>query len=244
MDKYLLDPDVLAFLSANNISDVVAKRYISDIVMFVKDKQHLELVLVDDFISLKQKVIASNPGLFFLDKPFFKNKIDLKDVDLNNPTKNSTIVKLISTTDHGFYLCGNNGIGKSFLSVAIANEHYKRSKQKTLFVFWPDFIEKSKRFSDDNVHYINKVKYCKRLIIDDLGQESISGWSRDDILNAIIAYRCEKKLYTIITSNYYQKELLQLYTLKAIDQKKAKSIVSKLGLLAPEVNLQGKDYRV
>lgn len=230
------------FMQDNNLETKDLIAYIGEVKIYLNDIEHYKIIW-DGGVELTTKKNETNPGLIYLEEEYFSNTITMDDVDYQaNPLKTRAI-KQILNSPKGYFMQGKNGIGKTFLSVAYANHHYNKTKEKTLFVFWPDFIEKSKRFNENNGHYINKVKYSKRLIIDDLGQESISQWSRDDILNSIIAFRLEKGLFTAVTSNYSKKELLGLYTLKATESKKATAIISKLSALAPDITIDGKDLR-
>ncbi|MGL5021443.1 MAG: ATP-binding protein [Mycoplasmatales bacterium] len=239
--SYFKNQKIINFIEENNLKQDDVLPFVAEIKMYLEDPDKYKLTW-DDMVVLESYRIESNPGLVYLEENFFRESIQVKDIDYNkNPVKK----QFLSNYDpcQGYYFTGNNGIGKTFLAVALATLHFEKTKEKTLFVFWPDFIEKTKRFSDNNIHYINKVKYAKRLIIDDLGLESITSWSRDDILNSIIAFRLEKKLHTIITSNYYQRELTGVYTLREIEAKKAKSIANKITGLTSEIPLCGKDLR-
>jgi hypothetical protein len=232
---------IINFMEEYQLTKADVLPFIAEIKMYLEMPNAYRLTW-DGMVVLESYVVDINPALLYLEEPFFSDKIDINDVDyVKNPVKKQFLTQYNPKTS--YYLTGNNGIGKTFLAVALAGLHFNETKEKTLFVFWPDFIEKTKRFGDSNIHYINKVKYSKRLIIDDLGQESITSWSRDDILNSIIAFRLEKKLYTIITSNYYQKELTGIYTLREIESKKAKSIANKITGLTVEYPLTGNDLR-
>lgn len=240
--KILQHPSIKKFLITHKINQAQALDYISEFKLYLANPNQYELSY-DGNVILEQKKKKINPGLRYLEESYFLQPIMIEDIDYQkNPSKNHIIGKVLKLNG-GYYLTGNNGVGKTFFALSLANHHFLNENETTLFVFWPDFIEKTKRFDKNNIHFINKVKYAKRLIIDDLAQESITAWSRDDILNAIIAYRLEKKLFTIITSNYDQQELLKVYTLKAIDAKKAKSIVNKIAALAPQFVIEGKNLR-
>ena len=55
-----------------------------------------------------------------------------------------------------------------------------------------------------------KIDYVKRaqvLILDDFGAESISAWTRDDVLGTILQQRMAEVLPTFFTSNYSYAEL-------------------------------------
>jgi DNA replication protein DnaC len=245
MEKYnfsfLNNQLIINFMEEYQLTKADVLPFVAEIKMYLEKPDGYRLTW-DGMVVLESYVVDINPSLLYLEEPFFSEKITINEVDYNkNPVKKQFLTQYNPMLS--YYLTGNNGIGKTFLAVALAGLHFDETKEKTLFVFWPDFIEKTKRFGDNNIHYINKVKYAKRLIIDDLGQESITSWSRDDILNSIIAFRLEKKLYTIITSNYYQKELTGIYTLREIESKKAKSIANKISGLTVEYPLSGKDLR-
>lgn len=240
--KIFDNPLIVKFMQENDLTTNDLMGFIGEIKLYLSNPDAYSIVW-NGMVEITTNKIEINPGIAYLEEEVFSSAISINDVDYRqNTLKGQALTKMIKQ-DTGFYLFGNNGIGKTFLCVAFANHYYEKNSEKTLFVFWPDFIEKTKRFNQNNAHYINKVKYAKRLIIDDLGQESISQWSRDDILNSIIAFRLEKGLYTIVTSNYTKQELLGLYSIKANESKKAKAIVNKLNALAPDLMIDGRDLR-
>lgn len=235
---------IIKFCQQNKIDLDEQRLYISEFKYHINNIENSSLIY-DDGVKITSNQSTINCGLKYLEKDYFNYEISIKDLDINlNPSKHDLISFFIENPNKGFYLTGGNGVGKTSLVVGLANFHYSKKNQKTLFVFWPDFIEKTKRFSKDNINYINKVKYCTRLIIDDLGQESITSWSRDDILSSMITYRLEKGLYTVITSNYNLNELNQLYALRNIESKKVVALTNKINALATEKKIIGKDYRV
>lgn len=240
--KIFEDIKIQQFMQENNLTTKDLIAYIGEIKLYLAAPNNYRIIW-DGGVELITSRNETNPGLMYLEEEYFSKHVTMDEVDYQtNPLKVSAIKQMLECKT-GYFMQGKNGIGKTFLTVAFANRHFDKTKEKSLFVFWPDFIEKSKRFNENNGHYINKVKYAKRLIIDDLGQESISQWSRDDILNSIIAFRLEKGLFTAITSNYSKKELLGLYTLKPTESKKATAIISKLSALAPDIAIDGKDLR-
>lgn len=240
----LWDEDIKKFLNDNSIPEQLAKLFISELMLYQKNKEEYNLKYDNDIIYLEEKKEDLNNGIYYLDRIYFSENKDLKYLDYReNATKAYVVRAFVEHKNKGIYIASDNGVGKTSLLIALSNYHYQTNHEKTLFVFWPDFIEKTKRFTDNNVSYINKVKYSKRLIIDDLGQESLTPWSRDDILHPILSYRLEKKLPTYITSNYLQEELEGLYTFKSIESRKTKSIIEKLSVLSEEYILSGKNFR-
>ena len=105
----------------------------------------------------------------------------------------------------GLYLCGNFGSGKTYLTAAMFNE-LSKDKVKSAIVFWPEFLNslKSSFNSENKSEFKNKYNYVKKvdlLLIDDIGAESVTPWSRDEILCPLLQYRMDEKLPTFFTSN-------------------------------------------
>lgn len=242
--KYIKNEEIYKFLLENKLTYTEAINYFSDFKLYEKEPQKYFLKYEYDNVILQVQTAKLNEGLSYLDEPYFIEDKNLEMIDYQqNATKTEIVHQFLKENNQGLYLYSDNGRGKTTLIVALANYKYQLDGKKTLFVFWPDFIEKTKRFDKDNVYFINKVKYASRLIIDDLGQESITQWARDDILNPIINYRLEKKLPTFITSNYTPKELEKIYTFRTVESKKTKSIVQKIMALTTEFLIIGNDLR-
>lgn len=103
----------------------------------------------------------------------------------------------------GFYLHGEFGVGKSFVLGAIANE-LANMKIHSVVVFVPEFLREMKNAIGDN-SLQEKVDYVKKapvLMLDDLGAETLTSWTRDEILGTVLHYRMAQELPTFITSNF------------------------------------------
>ncbi len=238
--------EVYSFLSENDIVLSEAIKYFVEFKMFQDNPEKYILKYEYGNVVLENRMKVINKGLYFLDVDYFKEDKSLEKVDYkDNKTKGLVVAEFLKNPNKGMYLVSNNGVGKTTLVTSLANIYYDNYNIRTLFVFWPDFIEKTKRFdyNHQNVEYINKVKNAKRLIIDDLGQESITQWARDDILHSIISFRLEKQLPTFITSNYLISDLENIYTFRKSESKKTKSIISKIQMLSKEFILSGEDLR-
>ena len=108
----------------------------------------------------------------------------------------------------GFYLYGPFGVGKSFVLGAIANE-LAMFKVKSVVVFVPEFLREMKNAIGDN-SLNEKIDYVKKapvLMLDDIGAETMTAWTRDEILGTIFHYRMSEQLPTFITSNFDYDEL-------------------------------------
>ncbi|WP_431030523.1 primosomal protein DnaI [Lysinibacillus sp. LZ02] len=103
----------------------------------------------------------------------------------------------------GFYLYGKFGVGKSFVLGAIANE-LAALKVKSVVVFVPEFLREMKNSIQDQTlnEKIDYVKKAPVLMLDDIGAETMSAWTRDEILGTIMHYRMSEQLPTFITSNF------------------------------------------
>jgi len=137
---------------------------------------------------------------------------DLKNAQMKNiyasDTKRLEVIKWLKefideypNVNKGLYLSGNFGCGKSYLIAALFNELGKRDV-KSAIVFWPEFLRDLK--GSFGIDFNSKFEYIKKvplLLIDDIGAENMTGWSRDEILCPILQYRMDEKLLTFFTSN-------------------------------------------
>jgi len=145
----------------------------------------------------------------------------------------------------GLYLSGSFGSGKTYLVAATFNELAKKNI-KTAIIYWPDFLRNLKgSFNSDfntKMEYIQKVKL---LLIDDIGAENITAWSRDEILGPILQYRMQENLPTFFTSNLNIVELEHHFstTKDSVDTLKAKRIIERVSQLTSELTLVSKNLR-
>ena len=102
----------------------------------------------------------------------------------------------------GLYLSGNFGTGKSYIISAMLNELVKDG-YKVAMIYYPEFLRilKSsfKTDFDEEYDYARKVDL---LLLDDIGAENITSWSRDEILGPILQYRMDNNLPTFFTSKF------------------------------------------
>lgn len=149
----------------------------------------------------------------------------------------------------GLYLCGNFGSGKTYLIAATLNELAK-DNIKSAIVFWPEYLNDLKSSFNSQVKTEFKTKYnavkkAPLLLIDDIGAESVTPWSRDEILCPILQYRMDEKLPTFFTSNL---DLKALETHLSITSKgdeiiKAGRIISRIKQLTEYQELISKNLR-
>jgi len=149
----------------------------------------------------------------------------------------------------GLYLCGNFGCGKTYLVASIFNELAK-DNIKSAIIFWPEFLNdlKSSFNSEIKSEFRNKYNYIKKvplLLIDDLGAESVTPWSRDEILCPLLQYRMDEKLPTFFTSNLNLDALEKhlAITSKGDEIIKAGRIVSRIKQLTCYQEMISKNLR-
>ncbi|HWL24811.1 MAG TPA: primosomal protein DnaI [Ureibacillus sp.] len=113
----------------------------------------------------------------------------------------------------GLYLHGLYGTGKSYILGALANE-FTKLKIQTAILFVPEFFRELKSSLNDGT-FEEKVDFIKKvpiLMLDDLGAESNSEWTRDEILSSILNYRMSQHLPIFVSSNLSYEELERFYS--------------------------------
>lgn len=131
---------------------------------------------------------------------------DFKVTDKNRETA-QTAIKCI-TENSGLYLYGECGTGKTMLASIIANERAEHLKS-SMFIGAVDIFHELNPFSSDSRTAHNRkdiIKNTPCLIIDDLGAEKPSDWTKQTLFE-IIDFRYRENLQTIITSNFNINEL-------------------------------------
>ncbi|WP_342534801.1 primosomal protein DnaI [Lysinibacillus sp. FSL K6-0057] len=166
--------------------------------------------------------------------------------------KAAQFVKLTKETGQlpakGFYLYGKFGVGKSFVLGALANE-LASIKIRSVVVFVPEFLREMKNAIGDNT-LNEKIDYIKKapvLMLDDLGAETMTAWTRDEILGTIFHYRMAEQLPTFITSNFNYDELehhLAQSQKGDIEVVKAGRIMERIKALTVPIEMQGKNRRM
>ncbi|WP_291757313.1 primosomal protein DnaI [Lysinibacillus sp. UBA5990] len=166
--------------------------------------------------------------------------------------KAAQFVKATKESGHlpskGFYLYGKFGVGKSFVLGALANE-LASIKIRSVVVFVPEFLREMKNAIGDNT-LNEKIDYIKKapvLMLDDLGAETMTAWTRDEILGTIFHYRMAEQLPTFITSNFNYGELehhLAQSQKGDIEVVKAGRIMERIKALTEPIEMRGNNRRM
>lgn len=145
----------------------------------------------------------------------------------------------------GLYLSGNFGSGKSYIVSAMINELIKDGYKGAL-IYYPEFLRNLKSsFGKDFEEKFEFAKKADLLLLDDIGAENISSWSRDEILGPIIQYRMDEKLPTFFTSNLSIEEL-EVHLSESndkIDKIKAKRIIERIKFITDDLILISENKR-
>lgn len=147
----------------------------------------------------------------------------------------------------GLYIHGKFGVGKSYLLGALANELAARHIHSVV-VYVPEFLREMKQAIQDHSlsEKIEFVKIAPVLMLDDIGAETMSSWTRDEILGTILHYRMSEQLPTFMTSNFNYEELEHHLSFTQRGEKevvKAGRIMERIRTLTTPISLSGKNWR-
>ena len=205
------------------LQEIKANEYLNNLKFFDMPKELLKANFKDIYKDDKNRLPIIK---------YFKEFIDKYD-DIPKPK--------------GLYLTGSFGSGKTYLISALLNEMAKKGV-KCCLLYYPEFLRSLKAsFSgegyDDKFSYVKKVDI---LLLDDIGAENTSNWSRDEILGPILQYRMENDLVTFFTSNLTLEELEESLsqTSSGVDKVKARRIIERIKQLTIEEKLVSKNRRV
>lgn len=177
----------------------------------------------------------------------------MADIDLSDKRR-AHVIKWVKnfyneykTNKHlkGCYLHGSFGSGKSYILSALINELAK-SGAKCVIIYYPLMLSILKEsFNDDFDIKMNSIRTADILLIDDIGAETVTGWSRDEILGTILQYRMDQNLPTFFTSNLTIDELkVHLSNTKnTVDFVKSERIIERVRQLTEDLELISENKR-
>ena len=142
----------------------------------------------------------------------------------------------------GLYLSGSFGCGKTYLISALFNELAKKG-YKSSIIFWPEFLRDLKAsFDYDFREKFETIKATPILLIDDIGSEVVTPWSRDEVLCTILQYRMQEHLPTFFTTNF-NKEELERHLSCGSEELKAKRIMERINQLTDNIEMISDNLR-
>lgn len=192
-------------------------------------------------------------NIYLFDIPEEIKTASIKNIELDDEQRFETITWLKDFMKNykrgketkGLYLHGNFGVGKTYLIAATFNALAKRG-EKSAIIYWPEFLRDLKAsFSDDFDQKYNYIKNIPLLLIDDIGAENMTPWSRDEILSTLLQYRMQEHKTTFFTSNFNLEQLEQHLSTssKGSENVKAQRIIERIKQLTVSEELLGKNRR-
>ena len=186
----------------------------------------------------------------FLVKDFADEWLDVVMSDIDKSKSKTEAMEvymkyLRNECNDWIYLTGGIGSGKSYFAAALSIDLAKRGlKGKSPICFINaskrilELSDLNKQKSDEFKKKLELYSTVPVLIIDDFGHGLRNDFIRDAIINEIITTRCNKKLFTIITSNFTLDEIEVLYNTSNAGAIMSKQIVKTIkAMCKKEINL-------
>lgn len=196
----------------------------------------------------KEKILNHASSFVYSDIPLIHSTLNLDNI----PVKENGLKQLYvmvnkileKRTNKGLYIYGDLGVGKTYMSIALANSLVDKG-YKVSFIKLNDFVNKMFEYiKEDTVEYdtvLEKVKKSDYLFIDDIGAENVTEFTRDRLLYNILDYRMENKLCTIFTSNFDKNSLAKHFSSQ--DDMSAKRLMERIDILTDDYCLTGSNKR-
>ncbi len=175
-----------------------------------------------------------------------------KDIDISDNKRTKVIRWLTnfckeyepSKKSKGLFLHGSFGSGKTYLISALFNELKKKNINSEI-VYYPELLSDIKEDFDNYGNTMNYLKEVDLLLIDDIGAEKVTEWSRDEILGTILQSRMNNYKTTFFTSNLNIEELEQHLRASSYsdDQVKARRIIERIKQLTIDLDLVSENRR-
>ena len=171
----------------------------------------------------------------------------------NNSYRNNLLLKLNeiysdyfnNKNPKGLFLSGPYGCGKSYIMGLFAKK-FAAKGQQVIFVYFPDLVRTIKAEITQGIEgYVEDLKNCDVLILDDFGGESMSPYIRDEVLGAVLQDRMENKKLTFITTNL-DKDNLHEHLAEShqnIDDLKATRVEQRIYTLMEVFDFKDINYR-
>jgi len=199
----------------------------------------------------KEDILKNNTKFFETPKVLMNASLS----NLINEKERNSILKYIKDflkkkvsgeSVKGLYLSGSFGSGKSYILSALLNELSNKG-YKTVNVYYPSLLKSLKASFNESLYdeMLEEIMTSDILLLDDIGAENNTPWSRDEVLGTILQYRMDNDLTTFFTSNFTIDELESVLceTKNGSDEIKARRIIERIKYLTIEDKLVSKNKR-
>jgi DNA replication protein DnaC len=160
-------------------------------------------------------------------------------------TEARRLAEAFPVADHGLFLLGPPGVGKTHLAVAVLKQAITERGARGIFYDTRDLLRVIRSTYDPvvrttEIEVLRPVMSAALLVLDDLGAEKTSEWV-EETLNLIVNTRYNERRITVFTSNYEDKP----------DSSDPDSLLFRIGFrmrsrlheMCDFLNLDGADYR-
>lgn len=140
----------------------------------------------------------------FLDSRF--DNADMADKHMAMAKKYAENFIKYGTAEGGILLYGGVGTGKTYATACICNELMSNGKTVLVMNLGLYYLKLRREWAEAENDVLNYVKTCDLLVIDDLGTENVSEFTKEKIFNLIdTRYRANKPM--LITTNLTPDEI-------------------------------------
>lgn len=140
----------------------------------------------------------------FLDSRF--DNADMADKHMAMTKKYAENFIKYGTAEGGILLYGGVGTGKTYATACICNELMSNGKTVLVMNLGLYYLKLRREWAEAENDVLNYVKTCDLLVIDDLGTENVSEFTKEKMFNLIdTRYRANKPM--LITTNLTPDEI-------------------------------------